>query len=254
VPATIAETLGAKDGLADHIQERELMVLLDNLEHVIDAAPELASLLERCPNLRLLVTSRELLRVRGEVEYAVPPLTLPEATELFCERSKLQPTESVDELCRRLDNLPLAVELAAARTNVLTPPQILERLSKRLDLLRGGRDAETRQQTLRATIEWSYDLLEPEEKTLFERLAVFRGGWRSRRPSRSATPTWSCSALSSTRASRGAGAPTASACSRRSVSSPPSAGRDVLATERSRQRCGRTSPCGEETRRVLWHC
>jgi predicted ATPase len=177
VPVAIAETLGAKDGLADHIEERELMLLLDNLEHVIDAAPELASLVERCPNLRLLVTSRALLRVRGEVEYAVPPLTLPEAAELFCERSKLPRTESVDELCRRLDNLPLAVELAAARTNVLAPPQILERLSKRLDLLRGGRDAETRQQTLRTTIEWSYDLLEPEEKTLFERLAVFRGGW-----------------------------------------------------------------------------
>ncbi len=177
VPAAIAETLGAKDGLADHIGERELMLLLDNLEQIIDAAPGLASLVERCPNLRLLVTSRELLRVRGEVEYAVPPLSLPEATELFCERSKAPWDESVDELCRRLDNLPLAVELAAAWANLLTPPQILERLTTRLDLLRGGRDAEARQQTLRATIEWSYDLLRPEEKTLFERLAVFRGGW-----------------------------------------------------------------------------
>jgi predicted ATPase len=177
VPAAIAETLGAKDGLADHIGERELMLLLDNLEQIIDAAPGLASLVERCPNLRLLVTSRELLRVRGEVEYAVPPLSLPEATELFCERSKVPWDEAVDELCRRLDNLPLAVELAAAWANVLAPSQILERLTKRLDLLRGGRDAEARQRTLRATIEWSYDLLRPEEKTLFERLAVFRGGW-----------------------------------------------------------------------------
>ncbi len=154
----------------------KLLLLIDNLEQLIDAAPDLATLLERCPNLRLLVTSRELLRVRGEVEYAVPPLALSEAVELFCHRSQLESDEAITELCRRLDSLPLAVELAAARTSVLSPAQILERISKRLDLLTGGRDAEARQQTLRATIEWSYELLQEEEKRLFARLAIFAGG------------------------------------------------------------------------------
>jgi predicted ATPase len=176
VTETIAQTLGAKDGLAAHIGERELCLLLDNLEQVIDAAPELASLVEACPNLTLLVTSREVLRVRGEVEYPVPPLASPEAVALFCERSGLAPSEEIAELCGRLDSLPLAVELAAARTKALTPAQILERLSGRFDLLRGGRDADPRQQTLRATIEWSYDLLSPVEQQLFARLSVFAGG------------------------------------------------------------------------------
>src|SRR5207249_10119311 len=131
---TVGQTLGAKDGLADHIGERELLLLLDDLEQLIEVAPELASLVEVCPNLHLLGTSRELLRVRGEVEYPVPPLAEPEAVTLFCERSGLDPDETTAELCRRLDNLPLAVELAAARTGVLTPPQILDRLAQRLDL------------------------------------------------------------------------------------------------------------------------
>jgi predicted ATPase/class 3 adenylate cyclase len=177
VTATIASTLGARDGLSDHIGEREMLLLLDNLEQVIDAAPELASLVETCPNLRVLVTSRELLRVRGEVEYPVLPLAEPEAVELFCSRSRLAADETIAELCRRLDNLPLAIELAAARAGVLSPGQILDRLSSRLDLLKGGRDADPRQQTLRATIEWSHDLLRPEEQGAFARLAVFRGGW-----------------------------------------------------------------------------
>jgi predicted ATPase len=124
----------------------------------------------------LLVTSRELLRVRGEVEYPVPPLAEPEAVDLFCARSQLEPTDEIAELCARLDSLPLAVELAAARTRALTPAQILERLFQRLDLLKGGRDADPRQQTLRATIEWSYDLLTGEEQQLFARLSVFAGG------------------------------------------------------------------------------
>jgi len=153
-----------------------MLLLLDNLEQVIDCAPELASLLEACPNLNLLVTSRQLLRVRGEVEYAVPALAEEEAIELFGVRAQLEADEAITELCRRLDNLPLAVELAAARTSVLTPQQILERLSQRLDLLKGGRDADPRQQTLRATIEWSYDLLPPQEQRLFARLSVFSGG------------------------------------------------------------------------------
>jgi predicted ATPase/class 3 adenylate cyclase len=176
VSSTISETLGAKDGLADHIGQREMLLLLDNLEQVIEAAPELAALVEDCPNLRLLVTSRELLRVRGEVEYPVLPLAEPEAVELFCARSRLEADESIARLCARLDNLPLAVELAAARTSVLSPAQILDRLARRLDLLKGGRDAEARQQTLRSTIEWSYDLLDVDEKRLFARLAVFTGG------------------------------------------------------------------------------
>jgi predicted ATPase/class 3 adenylate cyclase len=178
VTDTIARTLGARDGLAEHIGEREFLLLVDNLEQVIEAAPELASLVEACPNLKLLVTSRELLRVRGEVEYPVLPLAEPEAVELFCARSRTEPDEAVHELCQALDNLPLALELAAARASVLSPRQILGHLSRRLDLLKGGRDADPRQHTLRATIEWSYELLTPEEKRLFSRLAVFRGGCR----------------------------------------------------------------------------
>ena len=176
VTETIAQTLGAKDGLAEHVGERELLLLLDNLEQVIEAAPDLGSLLSACPNLTLLVTSRELLRVSGEVEYPVPPLASPEAVSLFCARSQLEPTEEISELCAHLDNLPLAVELAAARTKALSVAQILERLSSRLDLLKGGRDADPRQQTLRATIEWSYELLSAEEQQLFARLSVFAGG------------------------------------------------------------------------------
>jgi predicted ATPase/class 3 adenylate cyclase len=172
----VAQTLGAKDGLIDHMGERELLLVLDNLEQVIEAASELSKLVEACPNLKLLITSRELLRVRGEVEYPVFPLAEPEAVELFTTRAGVEPDETVHRLCRELDNLPLALELAAARASVLSPKQILERLAMRLDLLKGGRDSDPRQQTLRATIEWSYDLLSMEEKALFARLAVFRGG------------------------------------------------------------------------------
>src|SRR5205814_4283146 len=154
---TVGQTLAAKDGLADEIGERELLLLLDNLEQVVEVAAELASLVEVCPNLHLLATSRELLRIRGEVEYPVPPLAEPEAVELFSARSQLAADETIGELCRRLDNLPLAVELAAARTSVLSPRQIVDRLGERLDLLRGGRDAEARQETLRATVEWSHE-------------------------------------------------------------------------------------------------
>jgi predicted ATPase len=143
---------------------------------VVEAAATLGELLESCSSRKLLITSRELLRIKGELEYPVPPLTEPEGVQLFCERSRLEPDEATAELCRRLDELPLAIELAAARTSVLSPAQILQRLSQRLDLLKGGRDAEERQQTLRATIEWSHDLLSNEEQRLFASLAVFRGG------------------------------------------------------------------------------
>ena len=176
VTETVAQTLGAQRGLAEHIGERELLLLLDNFEQVVEAAPELSQLLETCPNLKLLVTSRELLRIAGEVDYPVPPLAAREAVELFCERSRLEADETIAELCRRLDELPLAVELAAARTRVLAPAEILDRLGQRLDLLKGGRDADPRQQTLRATISWSHDLLTDDERQLFARLAVFAGG------------------------------------------------------------------------------
>jgi predicted ATPase len=176
VVSTVARALGAQEGLAAHIGEKELLLLLDNVEQVIEAAPEVAGLVEACPNLVVLVTSREVLRVRGEVEYEVLPLAGPDAVELFCLRSGLAASDAVGELCRRLDDMPLAVELAAARTKALSPEQILERLSQRLDLFKGGRDADPRQQTLRATIEWSYDLLPPEEQLLFARLGIFAGG------------------------------------------------------------------------------
>ena len=176
VTETIALTLGAKDGLAEYLRERHALLVLDNFEQVVGAGPGISSLLAACPNLRLLVTSRELLRIQGEVEYAVPPLAEADAVELFCTRAQLEPSDHIAELCRRLDSLPLAVELAAARVSVLSPRQILEHLSQRLDLLTGGRDAQARQQTLRATIDWSYDLLNVVEKRLFARLSVFAGG------------------------------------------------------------------------------
>jgi predicted ATPase len=175
VSETIGQELGAKNGLEGHIGDQEMLVLVDNLEQVIDSAAELAQLLGKCPNLTLLVTSRELLRVAGEVEYPVPPLAEPEAVTLFCQRSALEPADEITALCARLDSMPLAVELAAARTKALSPAQILDRLSGRLDLLKGGRDADPRQQTLRATIEWSHDLLSPQEQELFARLSVFAG-------------------------------------------------------------------------------
>jgi predicted ATPase len=181
VTETIAGTLGAKDGLAEHIGERELLLLLDNFEQVIEAASDLAPLVERCPNLHLLVTSRELLRVPGERAYPVPPLVPEDGRELFLERARATdpgfvPGPALSELCATLDNLPLALELAAARVRVLSLEQLLERLSRRLDLLKAGRGVDPRQQTLRATIEWSHELLDGGEQRLFARLAVFRGG------------------------------------------------------------------------------
>ncbi len=172
----IAKVIGAQDGLAEYVGTRELLLLLDNLEQVVDVAPDLALLVEECPNLRLLVTSRERLQVRGEAEYEVFPLAKEDAVELFCARTRREADGAVGELCRRLDNMPLALELAAARAKALTTDQLLERLSERLDLLKGGRDAEPRQATLRATIEWSHDLLDPAERQLFARLAIFGAG------------------------------------------------------------------------------
>jgi predicted ATPase len=173
---TLANALGAIDELADHIGARRLLLVLDNFEQIVEAAPEVLELLEACPNLHVLVTSRERLRVAGETEYPVPPLTAPEAIELFCTRARTPADATIAELCDRLDNLPLALELAAARTTVLSPRQILSRLADRLDLFRGDRGGEARQQTLRAAIEWSCQLLDEPDLQLFTRLAVFEGG------------------------------------------------------------------------------
>jgi len=176
VSETIAQALGMTGSLTAQIADRELLLVLDNFEQVIEAAPSLAELAEQSPRLSLLVTSRERLRVRGEAEYPVPPLGENEAVELFCARTGQAPTGEIGDLCRRLDNLPLAVELAAAKTVVLSPAEMLERLGDRLDLFQGGRDADARQRTLRATLDWSYELLPQAEQRLFPRLAVFAGG------------------------------------------------------------------------------
>jgi predicted ATPase/class 3 adenylate cyclase len=178
---TAAQVVGSKNGLAEHIKDKEMLCLFDNFEQVVDAAAELPELLGKCPNLYVLVTSRERLRVRGEQTYPVPPLAESEGTALFTARARavdpsFAASEAIGELCVRLDELPLALELAAARTALFSPEQLLERLSQRLDLLKGERDADPRQQTLRATIEWSYDLLNEEERDLFGRLFVFAGG------------------------------------------------------------------------------
>jgi predicted ATPase len=181
VLATAGQILGSKNGLAEHIQDKQMLCLFDNFEQVVKAAPELADLVGACPNLGILVTSRERLRVGGEQTYPVPQLAESDGEELFLTRARaVDPafagSDAVRELCLRLDVLPLAIELAAARTAVFSPEQLLEKLSQRLDLLKGERDADPRQQTLRATIEWSYDLLSEEEQRLFWRLAVFAGG------------------------------------------------------------------------------
>jgi predicted ATPase len=181
VLATAGQTLGSKNGLAEHIRDRAILILFDNFEQVVDAAPDLAELVSSCPNLDVLVTSRERLRIGGEQTYPVPPLAESDGQALFLSRARavdpgFTPSDAVRELCLRLDELPLALELAAARTALFSPEQLLEKLSERLDLLKGERDADPRQQTLRETIEWSYDLLAEDEQRLFSRLAVFAGG------------------------------------------------------------------------------
>jgi predicted ATPase/class 3 adenylate cyclase len=179
---TVAQVLGAKDDLASHIRDRRMLLLIDNFEQVVEAASQVAGLLARCPSLRCLATSREPLHIGGEHVYVVPPLAEAEAVLLFSERAsseerRVNGHSVVPEICRRLDCLPLAVELAAARSSVLSPPRLLERLEARLPLLTGGaRDLPERHRTLRATIAWSHDLLLPEEQQLFARLAIFTGG------------------------------------------------------------------------------
>ena len=164
----------------------ELLLLVDNFEQVLDAAPAVARLVESAPGVTIVATSRAPLHVAAEREFAVPPLADDEAAELFVERAQAansnflvseQNAAAVAELCRRLDGLPLAIELAAARTKLLAPAALLKRLGNRLQLLTGGRrDAPERQQTLRTTLDWSHDLLSEDEQRLFARLAVFEGG------------------------------------------------------------------------------
>jgi predicted ATPase len=181
VPAA-ARALGGGGTLAELVNGRRLLLLLDNFEHVVGAAPEVAAVLAECSRADVVVTSRERLQVRGEHVYRVPVLERAEARRFFVTRARavqpaFEPDQLVDELCERLDDLPLALELAAARTALLSTGELLARLGARLDLLRGGRDAETRQRTLRATIEWSYELLAPQEGQLLAALSIFRGGW-----------------------------------------------------------------------------
>jgi predicted ATPase/class 3 adenylate cyclase len=191
VPSTIAAALGVRepgsrpllDAVGDHLSERELLLVVDNVEHVIEAAPLLALLFERAPRLRILATSRLPLRLRGEHVLDVEPLPQQDATSLFVERARAADrrfdadaeAETVAEICRRLDGLPLAIELAAARIAVLTPQALLDRLG--LALLSGGAaDLPERQRTLSATFEWSYDLLTPSQRDLHVALSVFAGG------------------------------------------------------------------------------
>jgi non-specific serine/threonine protein kinase len=213
VAAAIARAVGVADTgaalvgerLVAHLRARRLLLLLDNFEHLLPAAPLLTALLGASRGLRVLVTSRAALRLTGEQEYPVPPLAqgpvrwhpgrrLPdagalagyEAVALFAARARAvlpdfrvteENARTVAEVCARLDGLPLAIELAAARAKVLPPPVLLARLSRRLTLLTGGaRDAPVRQQTLRATLDWSHALLAPAEQGLFARLGVFAGG------------------------------------------------------------------------------
>ena len=167
--------------LATALAGKRSLLLLDNVEHLLpDAAADVARLRD-LGGPTVLVTTRERLQVEGEHTWPVPSLGDEDGVTLFVVRAQaLEPsfvaTPSVAELCERLDNLPLALELAAARTVVFSPEQLLERLGQRLDLLRGGRDADPRQQTLRATIEWSYELLGADERQLFRGLSVFAGG------------------------------------------------------------------------------
>ncbi|MEV4425995.1 BTAD domain-containing putative transcriptional regulator [Streptomyces sp. NPDC049602] len=174
--------------LVEHLASRPLLLVLDNCEHVIDAAAALAeTLLTHCPQLRILATSREPLGVPGESVRPVEPLPPDPAHRLFAERARtVRPSfdlardggEAVDEICRRLDGLPLAIELAAARLRLLTPRQIADRLDDRFLLLTSGsRTVLPRQQTLRAVVDWSWDLLDPAERTLLRQVSVFAGGW-----------------------------------------------------------------------------
>ncbi len=198
----LAEAHGrsALEALAQVIGERPMLLVLDNLEQVLDAAGDIAALVARCPKLQIIATSRAPLKIGAESEFALPPLELPEAGDrspealatvpsvaLLLQRAeKVKPGFRLDAgnaaaiagICRKLDGLPLALELAAARVRILDPAALLQRLDHALDLLTSGdRDLPLRQRTLRATISWSYSLLEPAEQQILRRLSVFHEGW-----------------------------------------------------------------------------
>jgi predicted ATPase/class 3 adenylate cyclase len=183
VVTAVGATLGAEGDVASAVGSRRILLLLDNFEHVLDGAGEIPAWLSACPNLDVMVTSREILRVSGEQQYPVPPLSASDGPRMFLSRARsvdpgFAPGPAVDKICSRVDNLPLAIELAAARVNVLTAAQLLTRLEARLPVLTTkARDAPARHRTLRATIEWSHDLLSDDEQRLFRRLTVFTGGW-----------------------------------------------------------------------------
>ncbi|HEU4321764.1 MAG TPA: tetratricopeptide repeat protein [Roseiflexaceae bacterium] len=206
VLATVAQALGVAEGdrqpiearLIETLHGQQHLLLLDNFEQVVVAAPAVLRLLAACPLLKMLTTSRIVLGVDGEYELAIPPLALPdgapmrpeqltqyEAVRLFSERARAvnarftitdSNAAAVAEICHQLDGLPLAIELAAARAKLFPPQALLARLDQRLAFLTGGRDRPTRQQTIRNTIVWSHQLLTPDEQALFQRLAVFSGG------------------------------------------------------------------------------
>jgi non-specific serine/threonine protein kinase len=209
VASTIAQQLGVREGgtqplietLQEELRDQHTLLVLDNFEHLLDAAPLVTTLLTACSQLAVLVTSRSRLRLGGEHDYPVDPLALPDpslapplsalavipSVALFVQRARAVRPEfqltdanaaTVAAICTRLDGLPLAIELAAARVKMLSPAALLARLSDRLRLLTGGpRDAPARQQTIRDAIGWSYDLLSPNEQRLFRQLSVFVGGW-----------------------------------------------------------------------------
>ena len=206
--STIAQALGLRvtgdqsflDVLKANLRDRHCLLVLDNFEQVVGAASQLPDLLRPCPNVKLLVTSREVLHLRAEHQFGVPPLALPDrkhhideqtlahvaAVELFLQRAQAirydfhltqDNAAAIAEICNRLDGLPLAIELAAARIEVFSPQALLARLDRRMQVLTGGaRDLPERQRALRSTIEWSYELLPAEEQRLFRCLAVFVGG------------------------------------------------------------------------------
>lgn len=209
VVPTVAHTLGLGQSggwsldevLRTYLRDKHMLLLLDNIEHLLEAARVVANLLLSCPSLKVLTTSRAPLRIRGEREYPVGPLAIPDldripsaselaqvaSAALFVDRARAASPSfelthanaaAVSSICRRLDGLPLALELAAVRARLLSPTELLARLDQALPLLTGGaRDLPERQQTMRAAIEWSYDLLDPAAQALFRRLSVFAGGW-----------------------------------------------------------------------------
>jgi predicted ATPase len=201
--APMRKDLAVSKQLQAHLQAKNALLVLDNFEHLIPATPLVTALLAACPTIKLLITSRVSLHLSGEREIAVPPLALPElgalpelaklsavdSIALFVQRAGavkrdfyLTPgnARSIAEICTRLDGLPLALELAAARIKLLSPQALLIRLDSRLDLLNGGGpDLPVRHQALRNTLDWSYQLLNREEQLLFQRLAVFVGGCTS---------------------------------------------------------------------------